>query len=80
VALRHLQRGGVPTAYDRRMGRKFGVAAVDMIVGEDFGRMVSIKQGQVTSVPLKKALDKLHLVDVEKYYNTKNYKTMDQIV
>jgi len=56
------------------------VAAVDMIVGEDFGRMVSIKQGQVTSVPLKKALDKLHLVDVETYYNTKNYKTLDQIV
>jgi len=80
VALRHLQRGGVPTAFDRRMGRKFGVAAVDMIVGEDFGRMVSWKQGQVTSVPLKKALDKLHLVDVEKNYNTKNYKTLDQIV
>jgi len=80
VALRHLQRGGSPTAYDRRMGRKFGVAAVDMIVGEDFGRMVALKQGQVTSVPLKKALEKLNLVDVETYYNTKNYKTLDQIV
>ena len=80
MALRHLQRGGVPTAYDRRMGRKFGVASVDMIVGEDFGRMVSLKQGQVTSVPLKKALDKLKLVDVEKFYDTKNYKTLDQIV
>ncbi|MCD6306294.1 MAG: ATP-dependent 6-phosphofructokinase [Deltaproteobacteria bacterium] len=80
VALRHLQRGGSPTAYDRRMGRKFGVAAVDMIVGEDFGRMVALKQGQVASVPLKKALEKLNLVDVEKYYNTKNYKTFDQIV
>jgi len=80
VALRHLQRGGVPTAYDRRMGRKFGVAAVDMIVGEDFGRMVSLKQGQITSVPLKKTLDQRHLVDVEKFYNTKNYKALDQIV
>jgi 6-phosphofructokinase len=80
VALRHLQRGGVPTAYDRRMGRKFGVAAVDMIVGEDFGRMVSLKQGEITSMPLKKVLDKLNLVDVEKYYNTKNYKSLDIIV
>ncbi|MBW1784341.1 MAG: ATP-dependent 6-phosphofructokinase [Deltaproteobacteria bacterium] len=80
VALRHLQRGGVPTAYDRRMGRKFGVAAVDMIVGEDFGRMVSVKQGQITSMPLKKALDRLHLVDVEKHYNTKNYKSLDLTV
>ncbi|MFH1627699.1 MAG: ATP-dependent 6-phosphofructokinase [Pseudomonadota bacterium] len=80
VALRHLQRGGTPTAYDRRMGRKFGVAAVDMIVGEDFGRMVSLTQGEITSTPLKKVLDKLHLVDVEKFYNTLNYQSLDQIV
>lgn len=80
VALRHLQRGGAPTAYDRRMGRKFGVAAIDMIVNEDFGRMVALNQGRIESVPLKKALDKLHLVDVEQYYNTKNYRTLDQII
>jgi len=80
VALRHLQRGGSPTAYDRRMGRKFGIAAIDMIVNEDFGRMVSLKLGDITSVPLKKALEKLNLVDVEKFYNTKDYKTLDKIL
>ncbi len=80
VALRHLQRGGAPTAYDRRMGRKFGIAAVDMIANEDFGRMVSWRHGGITSVPLKKALEKLNLVDVEKFYNTKNYKSLDQIL
>lgn len=80
VALRHLQRGGTPTAYDRRMGRKFGVAAIDMIVNEDFGRMVSLRQGEITSVPLKKALEHLNLVDVEKYYSTKNYRSRDQIL
>lgn len=79
VALRHLQRGGSPTAYDRRMGRKFGVAAIDMVVNEDFGRMVSLRQGEITSVPLKKALDRLNYVDVEKYYNTKNYRCLDQV-
>ncbi|MDY7034787.1 MAG: ATP-dependent 6-phosphofructokinase [Thermodesulfobacteriota bacterium] len=80
VALRHLQRGGAPTAYDRRMGRKFGIAAIDMIVNEDFGRMVSLKHGEITSVPIKKALESLNLVDVEKYYNTKNYRSLDQIL
>ncbi|MBW2615717.1 MAG: ATP-dependent 6-phosphofructokinase [Deltaproteobacteria bacterium] len=80
VALRHLQRGGAPTAHDRRMGRKFGIAAIDMIVNEDFGRMVSVKHGEISSVPLKKALDRLRLVDVEKSYNTKNYKSLDQIL
>jgi 6-phosphofructokinase len=80
VALRHLQRGDVPTAYDRRMGRKFGISAIDMIVNEDFGRMVSIRQGEINSVPLKVALDRLNLVDVEKFYNTKNYKSLEQIL
>ena len=80
VALRHLQRGGAPTAYDRRMGRKFGIAAVDMITNEDFGRMVSWKHGEITSVPLKKALERLNLVDVERYYNTMNYRSLDQIL
>jgi len=80
VALRHLQRGGSPTAYDRRMGRKFGIAAVDMIVNEDFGRMASLKLGEVTTVPLKKALERLNLVDVERYYNTKYYRSLDQLL
>jgi 6-phosphofructokinase 1 len=78
VALRHLQRGGSPSAYDRRMGRKFGVAAIEMIVNEDFGRMVSLRHGSIASVPMKKALEKLNLVNVEKYYNTKDYKSLDQ--
>jgi 6-phosphofructokinase len=80
VALRHLQRGGAPTAYDRRMGRKFGIGAVDMIANEDFGRMVAWKQGEVTTVPFKKALERLNLVDVEKYYNTKDYRSKDQVL
>jgi len=80
VALRHLQRGGSPTAYDRRMGRKFGIAGIDMIVNEDFGRMASLKLGEITTVPLKKALEKLSLVDVEKFYDTKDYKSRDQLL
>lgn len=80
VALRHLQRGGAPTAYDRRMGRRFGIAAVDMIVNEDFGRLVSLKNGEITSVPMKKTLEKLKLVEVEKYYNTRDYKSLDRIL
>lgn len=80
VALRHLQRGGSPTAYDRRMGRKFGIGAVDMIVNEDFGRMVSLKHGEITSVPLKKALEKLKLVDVERFYSTKDYRSLDHLL
>ena len=71
--LSHLQRGGTPSARDRLMARWFGIAAVDMILNEDFGRMVSYSHGEITSVPLKEVIDNLRLVDVDKYYDTQRY-------
>ncbi len=73
VVLSHLQRGGQPSAQDRLMGRRFGIAAVDLILNEDFGRMVAVQQGEITSVPLKVAVDKLLTVDVARYYDTERY-------
>jgi len=73
LTLSHLQRGGVPCAYDRRMGRYFGIAAVDLIVKEDFGKMVSYQNGRITSVPLREAVSKLNLVDVQTQYDTERY-------
>lgn len=73
ISLSHLQRGGVPCAYDRRMGRYFGIAAVDLIVNEDFGKMVSYKNGKITSLPLKEAIARLNLVDVTTQYDTDRY-------
>jgi len=69
VVLSHLQRGGPPSAYDRRMGRAFGIAAVDLIAREEFGKMVSYKDGRITYVDLETALGKLHTVDVDKEYD-----------
>jgi len=73
VILSHLQRGGVPSSRDRLMARWFGIAAVDMILSDDFGRMVSYLHGEITSVPLKEIINKLKLVDVDKYYDTERY-------
>ncbi|MGB9629893.1 MAG: 6-phosphofructokinase, partial [Thermodesulfobacteriota bacterium] len=73
ITLSHLQRGGVPCAYDRRMGRYFGIAAVDLIVKENFGKMVSYRQGKITAVPLEEAVGKLNLVDVKTQYDTERY-------
>lgn len=73
VTLSHLQRGGAPCAYDRRMGRYFGIAAVDLIVMGDFGKMVSYRNGQITAVPLEEAIGKLNTVDVSTQYDTERY-------
>jgi 6-phosphofructokinase 1 len=73
LVLSHLQRGGAPCAYDRRMGRYFGIAAVDLIVARDFGKMVSYRSGRIGTVPLKDIVGKLSLVDVATQYDTERY-------
>ncbi len=73
VVLSHLQRGGAPCAYDRRMGRYFGIAAVDLLVKGDFGRLVSYRNGRITSVPISEVAGRLSLVDVRTQYDTERY-------
>jgi 6-phosphofructokinase 1 len=73
ISLSHLQRGGAPCAYDRRMGRYFGIAAVDLILKEDFGKMASYRNGRMTAVPFKEAIGRLNLVDVRTQYDTERY-------
>lgn len=73
IILSHLQRGGAPCAYDRRMGRYFGIAAVDLIAKEDFGKMVSLRNGRITAVSLEEAVGKLNLVDVKTQYDIERY-------
>ncbi len=73
ITLSHLQRGGTPCAYDRRMGRYFGITAVDLIGKEDFGKMVSYRNGRIGAVSLQEATGKLNLVDVRTQYDTERY-------
>jgi ATP-dependent phosphofructokinase / diphosphate-dependent phosphofructokinase len=73
ITLSHLQRGGTPSAHDRLMARWFGIAAVDMIVKGDFGRMVMLERGDIGTASLAGVINKLKLVDVEKYYDAERY-------
>jgi len=73
VILSHLQRGGAPCAYDRRMGRYFGIAAVDLIVTGDFGKMVCYRNGEVTACPMDRVIGRTSYVDIEKNYDVERY-------
>jgi phosphofructokinase-like protein len=73
VVLSHLQRGGAPGAYDRRMGRYFGIAAVDLVAAGDFGKMVSFKNGQITTVPLSAVIGNPTQVDITTQYDIERY-------
>lgn len=67
VVLGHLQRGGSPTAFDRVLATRFGIAAIDMVHEGKFGHMAAIKGNRIVSVPLKEVVGKRKTVDLELY-------------
>ncbi len=58
VVLGHIQRGGCPTAQDRLLATRFGAAAVDLILNNEFGKAVSVKGNKILAVDLHLAVDK----------------------
>ena len=67
VVLGHLQRGGSPTAFDRILATRFGIAAIDMVHQGKFDRMVAMKGNEIVSVPLKEVVGKRKPVDLKLY-------------
>lgn len=65
TVLGHIQRGGSPTAFDRVLGTRFGIAAIDLVAKKDFGKMVALQGNKIVSVPLAAAVAKLKTVDPE---------------
>ncbi|UCF50333.1 MAG: 6-phosphofructokinase [Thermoplasmatales archaeon] len=65
--LGHVQRGGTPTAHDRVLATRFGVAAVESIKDENFGIMVALQGDKIVPVPLEEATSKSKTVDMELY-------------
>ena len=67
TVLGHFQRGGTPSAFDRVLGTRFGVAAADRAVKEDFGKMVALQANQIVAIPLKEVTKGLKTVPDEFY-------------
>jgi phosphofructokinase-like protein len=65
--LGHVQRGGTPLAYDRVLGTRFGVAAIDAVTEGDFGKMDALRGTEIVRVPLDEALAEPKLLDTELY-------------
>jgi ATP-dependent phosphofructokinase / diphosphate-dependent phosphofructokinase len=61
--LGHVQRGGTPTAYDRVLATRFGVAAMDAAGKGRFGRMVALQGPDIVEVGLGEALAEPKLLD-----------------
>ena len=65
VLLGHVQRGGTPTAFDRVLSTRFGVAAVDAAREGKWGSMVALRDNNIVTVPLAEAAGRSRTVDLD---------------
>ncbi len=63
--LGHMQRGGSPTCFDRVLGTKMGVRAVESLIDGVSGKMIGIDNGKIVSTSLKKAIKGETKIDPE---------------
>ncbi|RMH78530.1 MAG: 6-phosphofructokinase [Actinomyces sp.] len=63
--LGHVQRGGSPTAFDRVLSTRFGVAAIDAVHDGAFGTMVALECGVIVRKPLAECVSEIKTVSPE---------------
>jgi phosphofructokinase-like protein len=63
TVLGYVQRGGTPTAFDRVLATRFGIAAIDAVHDGAFGQMVALRNAKIVRVPLAEAVGSLKTVD-----------------
>jgi 6-phosphofructokinase 1 len=63
LVLGHLQRGGVPTGYDRLLATRFGGAAIRAVADEKWGHMVALQSPHIVTIPIEEALREPKRVD-----------------
>jgi ATP-dependent phosphofructokinase / diphosphate-dependent phosphofructokinase len=67
TVLGHVQRGGTPTALDRVLATRYGLAAIDAAHEGRWGTMVSLRGTRIDVVPLSEAVAELRTVPLEDY-------------
>jgi ATP-dependent phosphofructokinase / diphosphate-dependent phosphofructokinase len=65
--LGHIQRGGTPTAFDRVLATRLGIAAIDAASAGKWGMMPALRAMRIELVPLADAVRELHMVPPEDY-------------
>lgn len=65
TVLGHLQRGGIPTAYDRILATRLGVEAVRLVNRSKFNVMVCLDGNKISHISLKEGLSGIKQIDME---------------
>ncbi|MFJ5552769.1 ATP-dependent 6-phosphofructokinase [Streptomyces sp. NPDC093225] len=72
VILGHVQRGGVPTAYDRVLATRFGWHAVEAAHRGDFGNMTALRGTDIVMAPLASAVTELKRVPEKRMHEAES--------
>jgi ATP-dependent phosphofructokinase / diphosphate-dependent phosphofructokinase len=67
TVLGHVQRGGTPTARDRVLATRYGLAAADLVEAGRWGRMAALRGNDIVDIPLQEAVAELKTVPAEWY-------------
>jgi 6-phosphofructokinase 1 len=78
--LAYLMRAGEPDAMDRMVGLAFGGLAVQLLARGESGRMVALKDGNYSHVPIDTLLGGRKSVDVDGLYDPENFRARLQRV
>jgi len=72
--LAYLMRSGAPDSLDRMVATCYGHLAVQLIKNDETGRMVVLSDGRYTSVPVEIVTADKKRIDVDKFYDARNYR------
>ncbi|GAA2827469.1 ATP-dependent 6-phosphofructokinase [Leucobacter komagatae] len=67
TVLGHVQRGGSPTAFDRVLATRTGIAGADAVLSGEWGNMAGLHGDRIEMVPFAEAVGKLKTVPEERY-------------
>jgi 6-phosphofructokinase 1 len=62
MVLGHLQRGGSPSTFDRCLGSRFGIKALELVAKEQYGMMATLRGNAIREVEIARAVSRLKLV------------------
>jgi 6-phosphofructokinase 1 len=67
TVLGHVQRGGTPTSFDRVLATRFGLAAIDAVHADAWGKMTALRATDIELVDLADAVKQLRTVPAQEY-------------
>ena len=73
TVLGHVQRGGTPTAFDRVLATRLGIAGIDAASESRWGTMVALRGERIEVVPLAGAVAELRTVPPEDYEEAETF-------